>query len=102
MLLRKIVSVSTVHKAKGLEFDNVIVTGVNKGAYPFYNNVSPEQDKEDARKLYVAITRAKKRLYLSRHERNEGVSRYGNSYSFDCPVSPFVRCIADMFTSVQE
>lgn len=94
--------VSTVHKAKGLEFDNVIVTGVNKGAYPFYNNVSPEQDKEDARKLYVAITRAKKRLYLSRHERNEGVSRYGNSYSFDCPVSPFVRCIADMFTSVQE
>ena len=90
--------VSTVHKAKGLEFDNVIVVGVNKGTYPFYNNVAPEQNAEDARKLYVAVTRAKKSLCLSWHENREGISRYGNPYSFRSAPSPFVDCIKHLFT----
>ena len=56
--------VSTVHKAKGLEFDNVIVTNVIEGVYPFYKSNSDDDIKEDARKLYVAMSRAKKRLLL--------------------------------------
>ena len=58
--------VSTIHKAKGLEFDNVIVFDVVEGRYPNYYNANVKRlDDEDARKLYVAITRACKRLCIS-------------------------------------
>lgn len=58
--------ISTIHKAKGLEFDNVIVYDVVEGRYPNYYNANIRQlDDEDARKLYVAITRARKRLCIS-------------------------------------
>ena len=58
--------VSTIHKAKGLEFDNVIVFDAVDGRYPnFYTKDSPEQCEEDKRKLYVALSRARRRLYLS-------------------------------------
>lgn len=58
--------VSTIHKAKGLEFDNVIVFDVVDGRYPnYYNGNIKRLDDEDARKLYVAITRASKRLCIS-------------------------------------
>ena len=57
--------VTTVHKAKGLEFDNVIVFDVIEGRYPnYYGLQNPAQVAEDARKLYVAITRSKKRLMV--------------------------------------
>lgn len=57
--------VSTIHKAKGLEFDNVIVFDVVDGRIPnFYNEGNPELLAEDARKLYVALSRAKKRLFV--------------------------------------
>ena len=57
--------VTTVHKAKGLEFDNVIIFDVIEGRYPnYYSRENPSQVAEDARKLYVAMTRAKKRLMV--------------------------------------
>lgn len=60
------VFVSTVHKAKGLEFDNVVVFDVVDGRYPgYYNRGNDEAEAEDKRKLYVALSRAKRRLYLS-------------------------------------
>lgn len=60
------VFVSTIHKAKGLEFDNVIVFDVVDGRYPnYYNHGIRQLDDEDARKLYVAITRARHRLCIS-------------------------------------
>ena len=68
------VFISTVHKAKGLEFDNVIVFDVVRDKFPSYysqkkENASPiaaarQADDEEARKFYVAISRAKKRLFL--------------------------------------
>lgn len=61
------VVVSTVHKAKGLEFDNVIVAEVIEGTYPGFRSKTTEQIREDARTLYVAMTRAKKRLYFTYH-----------------------------------
>ena len=58
--------VSTVHKAKGLEFDNVIVFDAVEGRYPnYYHQNNASMVAEDARKFYVAMTRAKKRLYIS-------------------------------------
>ena len=60
------VFVSTVHKAKGLEFDNVIVFDAVEDRYPsYFNRNSPTGIAEDARKFYVAMTRAKRRLYVS-------------------------------------
>lgn len=57
--------VSTIHKAKGLEFDNVFVFDVVDGRIPnYYNENNPAMLAEDARKLYVAMSRAKKRLYI--------------------------------------
>lgn len=50
------------HKAKDLEFDNVIVTDVTDGNYPYYLNKKPEAILEDARKIYVAMTRTKATL----------------------------------------
>lgn len=57
--------VSTIHKAKGLEFDNVIVFDAVDGRIPnFYHENSPQLLAEDARKLYVAMSRAKHRLFV--------------------------------------
>lgn len=63
--LHERVYVTTVHKAKGLEFDNVVVFDATDGRYPsFYNNGNNRLMAEDARKLYVAMSRAKQRLYV--------------------------------------
>ncbi len=57
--------VTTVHKAKGLEFDNVIVFDAIEGRYPnYYSQNNKAQLAEDARKFYVAMTRTKKRLII--------------------------------------
>jgi len=56
----------TVHSAKGLEFDAVFITGLEEGLFPHENSATePEGLEEERRLMYVAITRARKRLYLS-------------------------------------
>jgi len=56
----------TVHAAKGLEFDAVFITGLEEGLFPHENSVQEASGLEEERRLmYVAITRARKRLYLS-------------------------------------
>ncbi len=56
----------TVHSAKGLEFDAVFITGLEEGLFPHENSLSQTEGLEEERRLmYVAITRARKRLYLS-------------------------------------
>ena len=91
------VFVTTVHKAKGLEFDNVIVSSVAKGTYPFYNSQTHEEQKEDARKLYVALTRAKKRLIISYYNLYHMVDRSGTSRTFSKGPSDFLIPIAHHF-----
>jgi len=60
------VQLMTVHAAKGLEFDVVFISGLEQGLFP-HENASQERDglEEERRLMYVAITRARKRLYLS-------------------------------------
>ncbi len=58
--------VTTVHKAKGLEFDNVIVFDAADDRYPgFFAQNDAALKAEDARKFYVAMTRARKRLLIA-------------------------------------
>lgn len=60
------VQLMTVHSAKGLEFDAVFITGVEEGLFPHENSLSDADGVEEERRLmYVAITRARRRLYLS-------------------------------------
>lgn len=89
--------ISTVHKAKGLEFENVIATSVTDEVYPFFaNQYYPEKDernKEDARRLYVAISRAKKRLILTHYRSKK--DKYG--WIHPIGTSPFIKCIENLF-----
>ncbi|MDE6036537.1 MAG: UvrD-helicase domain-containing protein [Ruminococcus sp.] len=60
------VTLMTVHSAKGLEFENVFVIGMEEGIFPVSQSSGDEKDLEEERRLaYVAITRAKKHLYLT-------------------------------------
>lgn len=64
--IRDRIFVTTVHKAKGLEFDNVIVFDAVDGRYPnYYHQNNQRLLEEDRRKFYVAISRARKRLFVS-------------------------------------
>ncbi len=60
------VTLMTVHSAKGLEYENIFVIGMDDGIFPSSRSFDSEEDMEEERRLaYVAITRAKKRLYLT-------------------------------------
>lgn len=60
------VTLLTVHSAKGLEFDNVFITGLEDGIFPSSRSFDSQDDLEEERRLaYVAITRAKKHLFLT-------------------------------------
>ncbi|MEA2089034.1 MAG: 3'-5' exonuclease, partial [Patescibacteria group bacterium] len=67
------VPIVTVHQVKGLEFDYVFIVGVNEFKFPVYN-----ADLEEEKKLfYVAMTRAKKRIFIS----------YSNFNDFNNPIN---------------
>ena len=63
--IRERIYVTTVHKAKGLEYDNVIIFDAVDGRYPNAYNRDKKQDMEDARKFYVALSRARRRLFVA-------------------------------------
>jgi DNA helicase II / ATP-dependent DNA helicase PcrA len=70
----------TVHAAKGLEFHAVFITGLEEGLFPHENSVTEIGGLEEERRLmYVAITRARRRLYLSFAQSRmlHGQTRYG-------------------------
>jgi len=61
------VQLMSVHAAKGLEFDVVFLTGLEQGLFPHENAIAEGRDglEEERRLMYVAVTRARQRLYLS-------------------------------------
>lgn len=88
--------VTTIHKAKGLEFDNVIVFDAVDGRMPnHYTRNTPRLLAEDARKFYVAITRAKRRLYVSQSLTQTG---WHGDVS-ERRLTPFMRTVEKHFGS---
>lgn len=81
--------ISTVHKAKGLEFDTVIVYRAVDGNYPGSRSWTEKQIQEDARRLFVALSRSKKRLCVLYDE------YYGRSQH---ALSPFLEKVKGHFT----
>jgi DNA helicase-2/ATP-dependent DNA helicase PcrA len=79
------IPVITIHQAKGLEFDTVFIAGVVEDEMPDYRNNADEGLLEEQHVFYVAMTRAKKRLFLSGH-------RY-NDWGRDRDLSRFVSAI---------
>lgn len=81
------VPMMTVHNAKGLEFDYVFVTGLEEGLFPHINSFDSNAGIEEERRLmYVAMTRARKGLYLTYCSMR---SMYGRSSMTD--VSRFIK-----------
>jgi DNA helicase-2/ATP-dependent DNA helicase PcrA len=92
------VTLMTVHAAKGLEFDTVFVTGLEEGLFPHEGHGDEKRDEEEERRLfYVAVTRAKKRLFLT-------FARIRRIYGTDFLSEPssFLRDIDPSLTHYQE
>jgi len=74
-----------VHSAKGLEFHSVFVSGLEEGLFPHENSLTEADGIEEERRLmYVALTRARRRLYLSFAQSRllHGQTRYGIASRF--------------------
>ena len=81
--------ISTVHKAKGLEFETAIIYRAIDGSYPGSHSWTEKQIQEDARRLFVALSRSKKRLCVIYDE------YYGRSAH---ALSPFLEKVKGHFT----
>lgn len=81
--------ISTVHKAKGLEFDTVVVYRAIDGCYPGSHSWTEKQLQEDARRLFVALSRSRRHLCVIYDE------YYGRSTH---ALSPFLEKVKSHFT----
>ena len=84
--------IATAHKAKGLEFESVVLFNAAEGAYPFYFNLkdkNQERIREDARRFYVALSRAKRHLGITYSD--------VNSRGFANKLTPFMEAVIDLF-----
>jgi DNA helicase-2/ATP-dependent DNA helicase PcrA len=86
------VSMMTVHAAKGLEFKNVIITGMENDLFPSMMSESARAIEEERRLFYVAITRAKENCVIT-YAKN----RFRNGKSNDCTPSFFLKDIDDEY-----
>jgi DNA helicase II / ATP-dependent DNA helicase PcrA len=72
------VTISTRHSSKGLEFEVVIILGMEEGNFPYYSTVNlPKELNEQRRVFFVCITRAKRVCYLLRSKRMTSLTQYG-------------------------
>ncbi len=93
--------IATIHKAKGLEFDYVIIPQCAENNYPNYFSLKPYNEEavmEDARLLYVAMTRAKRKLLITCSS-HIYVDTPNYSRHFFQDISRFLRDIKPMFKS---
>ncbi|MCL2555538.1 MAG: UvrD-helicase domain-containing protein [Firmicutes bacterium] len=81
------VTIATIHSAKGLEFDAVFIIGLEEGILPSSRSIDDESAVEEERRLmYVAITRARKRLFLSYVKSRFMYGKYNSA-----PISRFLK-----------
>ncbi len=93
------VSLITVHAAKGLEFKVVFLVGLNDGLFPLaraINSNNPNELEEERRLMYVAVTRAKKKLYLSRAKVKFNFQTKGVDYTLNS------RFLEEMFDDLKK
>ncbi len=87
-------TLSTVHSAKGLEWHTVFVVNLNAGHFPSQQSLFEEGALEEERRLfYVAVTRAKRNLYLLRPEELPRRGPYGDTFA---EVSPLLEEVLDL------
>ena len=93
------VSLMTIHAVKGLEFDNVFIVGMEEGIFPHYNAINEGRVaaiEEERRLCYVAITRAKKNLWMLNAKRR---MLFGNT-QINMP-SRFMEEIDDKYLDIE-
>uniref|UniRef100_UPI004047DF96 ATP-dependent helicase n=1 Tax=Roseivirga sp. TaxID=1964215 RepID=UPI004047DF96 len=91
-----VVTLMTIHSAKGLEFKNVFLVGMEEDLFPSQMMMSSRADLEEERRLfYVAITRAKENLYFS-----YALSRYRFGRLMNCEPSRFIEEVDPSFIKV--
>lgn len=85
------VKLLTIHAAKGMEFPYVFLCGMNEGVFPSRKVVTPEDMEEERRIAYVAVTRAKNKLFISDAEgkANDGIFKYPSRFLFDAELTNF-------------
>lgn len=86
------ITLSTIHRSKGLEYDTVYIIGVVDGSIPHdyaLGNEDRSAMEEERRLFYVAVTRAQKKLYLSAPEKRRG--KKAHSSRFLAPLKPYFR-----------
>lgn len=94
---RDTVSLMTIHSAKGLEFKNVFVVGLEENLFPSQMSLNSRSDLEEERRLfYVAITRAEKRLTLT-----YATSRYRWGTLTSCEPSRFINEISPKYLELE-
>lgn len=91
------VTLMTAHAAKGLEFSNVFIVGVEEKLFPSYRCTSLNEIEEERRLLYVAITRAKKFCLMSYVS-----SRFRNGQTESCSPSRFIRDINPKYLQLSQ
>ena len=80
------IPIITVHQSKGLEFDSVFIAGATEDEFPSFLSVRNNNIEEEKRLFYVAITRAKKNLFISSHAKDsQGYSKYHSRFLNSIP-----------------
>jgi len=93
-----VVTLMTVHSAKGLEFNNVFIIGLEEGIFPHMNSLEDNNEIEEERRLcYVAVTRAKKKLWLVNAKRR---TLYGMDSAN--PPSRFIKEINEDYLDIDK
>ena len=85
------VTMMTMHSAKGLEFDTVFICGAEEGVFPSHRSMDSNEELEEERRLcYVAMTRAKRHLYITSARRRllYGQTMYGKLSRFVEEIDP--------------
>lgn len=86
---KKRIPIITVHQSKGLEYDTVFLAGAQDNKFPSYMSIKENNIKEEERLFYVAITRAKNRLFISYNGKKK--SRFiDNIYNHNDKKVPFI------------
>jgi len=92
------VSMMTIHSAKGLEFENIIIAGAEEGLFPHSRTLmEPREIEEERRLMYVAMTRAKRTLTITRARERYNFGNYSAN-----PASRFLKEIPEEYIERKE